>query len=103
MSWDKLTTILTRELGAAEAERLAAVLVAELGSLRVQIPRPHPATGTRRPSREEILAALERNRWRVDETARELGIHRVTVYRALERQAAPSPPVGPALAGRIVR
>jgi DNA-binding NtrC family response regulator len=44
-----------------------------------------PTRARRRQHDRELLALLDRAEWDVDEAARELGVHRATIYRRLKR------------------
>jgi excisionase family DNA binding protein len=45
------------------------------------------------PERRELTNALERNQWDTERAADELGIHRSTLYRWMERHGLKAPNV----------
>jgi DNA-binding NtrC family response regulator len=59
------------------ADGVAALLAQETTSV--------PARERRRQLDRELLTLLDRAAWDVDEAARELGVHRATIYRRLKR------------------
>ncbi len=48
---------------------------------------PEPVPPSVNPGRERLLAALERHRWRRDQTARALGLSRTTLWRMMREYA----------------
>lgn len=100
MSWRAVLSILRVE-APAQAEKIEARLLRDLGGLRITIPakaKPHL-----RP--DAIQKALRKHGWDVEKAAKELDVHFSTIYRHLapKRNKQKHPDQHGTYNGRLIR